>query len=90
MGPDTLHISVSKHFQGIDRYTIGLESGRFRLGTLLQVDEASKVGRHALVNGYRENSVRITSSFACMTSSVTMGVLSRSRHRSRLPLKRRG
>jgi hypothetical protein len=42
VGPDTLHISVSKHFQGIDRYTIGLESGRFRLGTLLQVDEASK------------------------------------------------
>lgn len=90
MGSDTLHIPVSKHFQGIDRCTIGLESGRFRPGTLFQVDEASKVGSPALVNGYRENSVRITSSFACMTSSVTMGILSRSRHRSRLPLKSMG
>jgi hypothetical protein len=53
VGSDTLHIPVSKHFQGIDRYTIGLESGRFRPGTLLQVDEASKVGSPNLVNGYR-------------------------------------
>src|SRR5262249_33873375 len=75
---------------GIDRYTTGLESGRLRPGTLLQVDEAFKVGSPALVNGYRENSVRTTSSFACMTSSVTMGILSRSRHRSRLPLKSKG
>ena len=54
MGSDTLHISVSKHFQGIHRYTIGLESGRFRLGTLLQVGKASKVGSPALMNGYRK------------------------------------
>jgi hypothetical protein len=75
VGSGTLHISVSRHCQGIDRYTIGLESGRLRPGTLLQVDEAFKVGSPALVNGYRENSVRITSSFAYMTSSMTMGIL---------------
>ena len=90
MGSDTLHISVSKHCQGIDQYTIGLESGRLRPGTLLQVDDAFKVGSPALVNGYPEDSVRITSSFACLTSSVTMGILSRSRHRSRLPLQSKG